>query len=115
MLAAHGLAGMTGMLFIGFFAQESWNGISDGLLFGDAAQLGWQALAVVVAPVYAFLGTFVLLRAIGLVSPLRVTEREEGLGMDVTQHGEEAYARGEGAVLVHSGDGREIELPVAQA
>jgi Amt family ammonium transporter len=114
-LAAHGLAGMTGMLFIGFFAQESWNGISDGLLFGDAAQLGWQALAVLVAPVYAFLGTFVLLRVIGLVSPLRVTEREEGLGMDVTQHGEEAYARGEGAVLVHTEDGREIELPVAQA
>jgi Amt family ammonium transporter len=114
-LAAHGLAGMTGMIFIGFFAQESWNGISDGLLFGDAAQLGWQALAVLVAPIYAFCGTFVLLRLIGLVSPLRVTEREEGLGMDVTQHGEEAYARGEGAVLVHSEAGREIELPVAQA
>jgi Amt family ammonium transporter len=113
-LAAHGIAGLTGMLFIGFFAQQSWNGISDGLFFGDAAQLGWQALAVLVAPVYAFGGTFLLLRLIGLVSPLRVSEREEGLGMDVTQHGEEAYATGEGAVLLSTEAGREVALPVAQ-
>ena len=46
MLAAHGIAGLTGILFIGFFAQESWNGISDGLVYGNADQLGWQALAV---------------------------------------------------------------------
>jgi Amt family ammonium transporter len=113
-LAAHGIAGLTGMLFIGFFAQQSWNGISDGLFFGDAAQLGWQALAVLVAPLYAFGGTFLLLRLIGLVSPLRVSEREEGLGMDVTQHGEEAYATGEGAVLLSTEAGREVALPVAQ-
>ena len=47
-LAAHGIAGLTGILFIGFFAQESWNGVADGLLFGNAAQLGHQALAVLV-------------------------------------------------------------------
>jgi ammonium transporter, Amt family len=115
-LAAHGLAGMTGMLFIGFFAQESWHGIADGdgLLYGNAAQLGEQALAVLVAPLYAFVATFVLLRLIGLVMPLRVTERHEALGMDVTQHGEEAYTRGEGAVLLSTEAGREVELPVAQ-
>src|SRR5215210_109700 len=44
-LAAHGIAGFTGILFIGFAAQASWNGVSDGLFFGDAAQLGEQALA----------------------------------------------------------------------
>ena len=38
-LAAHGIAGFTGILFIGFFAQESWNGVSDGLFFGNADQL----------------------------------------------------------------------------
>src|SRR5204862_3937503 len=53
-LAAHGIAGFTGILFIGFFAQKSWNGVSDGLLFGNAAQLGWQTVAAMVAPVYAF-------------------------------------------------------------
>src|SRR5919112_1095099 len=44
-LAAHGIAGFTGILFIGFFAQEPWNGVGDGILYGDAGQLGWQALA----------------------------------------------------------------------
>jgi Amt family ammonium transporter len=60
-LAAHGVAGFTGILFIGFFAQESWNGVSDGLLYGNAAQLGDQALAALAAPIYAFVATFVLL------------------------------------------------------
>ena len=51
--------------------------------------------------------TYVLLRVIGLFTPLRATEREEALGMDVIQHGEEAYATGEGAILVMpDGDGR---------
>jgi Amt family ammonium transporter len=44
--------------------------------------------------------TFLILRAIALVMPLRATEHEEAVGMDVTQHGEEAYATGEGAILV---------------
>ena len=99
-LAAHGIAGFTGILFIGFFAQLSWNGVSNGLVYGNASQLGHQALAALAAPVYAFVGTFVLLRLIGLVMPLRATEREEALGMDIVQHGEEAYASGEGAILV---------------
>jgi Amt family ammonium transporter len=112
-LAAHGIAGFTGILFIGFFAQNSWNGVSDGLLYGNAAQLGDQALAAVAAPVYAFGMTFLLLKAIGLVMPLRATEREEALGMDVVAHGEEAYATGEGAILIApEGDG-EVGMPVA--
>jgi Amt family ammonium transporter len=104
-LAAHGLAGFTGILFIGFFAQHSWNGLSNGLLFGHSAQLGWQALAALAGPAYAFVGTFVILRLIKLVMPLRVTERQEAVGMDVVEHGEEAYAAGEGAILVvHDGE-----------
>jgi Amt family ammonium transporter len=99
-LAAHGISGFFGILFIGFFAEESWNGLGDGLLFGHAAQLGHQALAAASAPAYAFAGTFVLLRLIGLVFPLRVSERDEALGLDVTQHGEEAYVQGDGAILI---------------
>ena len=99
-LAAHGVAGLTGILFVGLVAQTSWNGVSDGLLYGDLAQLGEQAVAVLAAPAYAFAATFVLLKLIGLVTPLRATEREEALGMDIVSHGEEAYARGEGAILV---------------
>jgi Amt family ammonium transporter len=99
-LAAHGMAGFFGILFIGFFAEVGWNGVSDGLLYGNAAQLGDQALAALAAPVYAFTATFLLLKLIGLVMPLRATEYEEAIGMDVVQHGEEAYVTGEGAILV---------------
>ena len=108
-LAAHGIAGLTGILFIGFFAQVSWNGVSDGLFYGDAGQLGWQVIAVLATPAYAFVATFVLLRLIGLVMPLRATEREEAMGMDIVSHGEEAYATGEGAILVAP----DAETPVA--
>jgi hypothetical protein len=72
---------------------------------GTAWQLGWQALAAVSAPVYAFGATFLLLKLIALFTPLRVTEREEAQGLDITQHGEEAYASGEGAILISAPDG----------
>jgi ammonium transporter, Amt family len=112
-LAAHGTAGLVGILFIGFFAQTAWNGIADGLFYGNPAQLGHQALAVLVAPAYAFAVTFALLRLIGLFTPLRATEHQEAIGMDVTQHGEEAYVTGEGAILITPEAGIEAELPVA--
>jgi Amt family ammonium transporter len=111
-LAAHGMAGFTGILFIGFFAQFAWNGISDGWAYGNLSQLGDQALAAIVAPAYAFGMTFLLLKLIGLVMPLRGSEREEALGMDVTYHGEEAYATGEGAILVSPESGIDEAVPV---
>jgi Amt family ammonium transporter len=114
-LAAHGIAGFTGILFIGFFAQLAWNGLSDGLVYGNAAQLGDQALAAIAAPAYAFGVTYALLRLIGLVTPLRASEREEALGMDVVQHGEEAYVTGEGAILVTPETGVEAEVAVKPA
>ncbi|HEX7609129.1 MAG TPA: ammonium transporter [Solirubrobacteraceae bacterium] len=99
-LAAHGLAGFTGILFIGFFAQHSWSGAANGLLYGNAAQLGHQALAALAAPAYAFAATFVILRLMALAMPLRVGAREEAVGMDIVEHGEQAYMAGEGAILV---------------
>jgi Amt family ammonium transporter len=112
-LAAHGVAGFTGILFIGFFASAAWNGVSDGLFYGNAAQLGDQALAALAGPAYAFGMTFVLLKLIGLFMPLRASEHEEALGLDITYHGEEAYVTGEGGILVMPDDGGEIEVPVA--
>ena len=113
-LAAHGIAGLTGMLFLGVFAQTSWNGVADGLAYGDAGQFGWQVIATVATPLYAFGMTFVLLKLLGLAMPLRGTGRDEAVGMDIGQHGEEAYATGEGAILIkpEAGDGV-VELPVA--
>ena len=99
-LGAHGLAGLTGILFIGFFAQHAWNGTFSGLFYGRAHLLGWQAIAAVAAPAYAFGATYVILRVLRLFMPLRVGEQAEAVGMDVAQHGEEAYTSGEGAILV---------------
>jgi Amt family ammonium transporter len=112
-LAAHGTAGFFGILFIGFFAQEAWNGVSDGLFYGNPAQLADQALAALAAPIYAFVATFILLKAIGAVMPLRATDREEAMGMDVVQHGEEAYVTGEGAILLLPDDHEKVAVPVA--
>ena len=56
-------------------------------------------------PTYAFVMTFALLKAIGLVMPLRGSEHEEALGMDLVHHGEEAYASGEGAILLRTETG----------
>jgi Amt family ammonium transporter len=112
-LAAHGIAGFTGILFIGFFAQASWNGVSDGLVYGNAEQLADQALAALAAPIYAFGVTFLLLKLMSAVAPLRATEREEALGLDVIYHGEEAYPTGEGAILVTPEAGLEGERAVA--
>ncbi len=113
-LAAHGMAGFTGILFIGLFAQRSWNGVSNGLLYGNVKQLAWQALAALAGPAYAFTATFVLLRLLERVMPLRASEHEQALGMDVVQHGEEAYASGDGAILVSTEMPLEVPVPVAQ-
>jgi ammonium transporter, Amt family len=112
-LAAHGTAGLCGILFIGFFAQATWNGVSDGLFYGNAAQLWDQVLAVLAGPAYAFVMTFVLLKLVGALMPLRASDKEEAMGMDVVQHGEEAYVTGEGAILLLPDDHGKVGVAVA--
>ena len=110
-LGAHGIGGMTGALLTGVFAEARWGG-TDGLLFGHPAQLGIQAIGVLATIAYCGAGTFAVLKLVGLVIPLRATIRAEGVGMDITQHGEEAYAEGEGAVLVlHDDEENPIHHP----
>ena len=58
-------------------------------------------------------GTFAILKLLAMFGPVRATARDEGLGLDVTQHGEEAYSRGEGAILVLPDAGPARILPVA--
>ena len=90
-VAAHGVGGTVGALLTGVFAQKALNGVADGLLFGNPAQLGIQATAVAAAIAYSAVGTFVLLKLVGLVFPLRVSAADESLGVDLSMHGEEAY------------------------
>jgi Amt family ammonium transporter len=98
-IAGHGIGGVTGALLTGVFASAAWGG-TDGLLHGRPMQLGLQVIGVVATVAYSGVGTFVVLKVVGLAMPLRAVARAEGVGMDITQHGEEAYVEGEGAVLV---------------
>jgi Amt family ammonium transporter len=85
------------------FAQKAWNAAgNDGMLAGNGGQILTQALGVGAAILYSALATFVLLKVLGLVTALRAAPRSEGMGMDVSQHGEEAYTNGEGSILVIS-------------
>ncbi|MDP1847166.1 MAG: ammonium transporter [Solirubrobacteraceae bacterium] len=113
-LAAHGIAGFTGILFIGLVAQQSWNGVADGLFYGDAGQFVSQAVAAAAAPAYAFGMTYVLLRVLGALMPLRGSDRDEAVGMDIIHHGEEAYITGEGAILLSPEASEAEPRPVAQ-
>jgi Amt family ammonium transporter len=90
--ACHGAGGIWGTLATGLFASTAINAAGpNGLFFGNPMQFGIQAVACVVVAVFAFVGSYVLLRAINVLTPVRVSPREEDAGLDMTQHGEEAY------------------------
>ena len=105
-VAAHGLGGATGALLTGVFATAAAGG-TDGLLAGNPRQVLVQALGIAAAMLYSGVATALLLKIIGLAMPLRGLGRDEAIGMDITQHGEEAYTHGEGAVLVVQGTASE--------
>ena len=90
-VAAHGVGGTVGALLTGVFAQKALNGIADGALFGNPGQVVTQLIAVLATLAYSGAMSFVLLKAIGLVIPLRADAGDESVGLDVSQHGEEAY------------------------
>jgi Amt family ammonium transporter len=98
-VAAHGVGGTVGALLTGILATRAWGGV-DGVVGGNPRQLLVQVLAVAAVAAYSAAGSFVILKLVALAMPLRAGSREEGLGLDVSQHGEEAYARDEGAVLL---------------
>ena len=97
-VAAHGVGGTVGALLTGVFADMSLNGLFNGALFGNPGQLGIQAAAVGTAIVFSGVVSFILLKIIGLIMPLRASINDEGTGLDITQHGEEAYLHSEGAI-----------------
>ncbi len=89
--AAHGMGGLTGALLTGVFAEKVINSAgANGLLFGNPGQLLTQIIAVVVTAAYSFGVTFLLLKLLSFMG-LRVTSREEAVGLDIAAHGEEGY------------------------
>ncbi|GGJ81126.1 ammonium transporter [Deinococcus aquiradiocola] len=97
--ACHGVAGIVGALLTGVFASKYVNQtIAGGVVDGNWAQLGTQAVGVVVTLLFVGIGSFILLKLIGLVMPLRVTERQETVGIDLVSHEEEGYREAESSL-----------------
>jgi Amt family ammonium transporter len=88
----HGIGGIWGMLAAGVWATKTINPDgADGLLYGNPAQLWIQFKAVIITMVYSFVMGAVLLKLVDIVMNLRVSEDEERVGLDLTQHREAAY------------------------
>lgn len=86
----HGVGGISGMILTGVFAHKNINGlvVDNGLFFGETKLFLTHLGAMLLVSVFAFGGTFVLLKITDLISPLRVSEVEESEGLDWSQHGE---------------------------
>lgn len=88
--ACHGVGGMMGMLLTGVFASKAINpDIADqGLIFGETTLFVHQLIALLMVSVFAFIGSYFLFYIVNKITPLRVTEEKEELGLDISQHGE---------------------------
>jgi len=95
-VGVHGVGGAWGALATGLFASAAYGGF-DGLFFGDAEQFGKQAIAVCVTILYSGVVTLIILKLLDVTMGLRVTEEEELIGLDASQHGERAYVLDGGA------------------
>ncbi len=90
MFACHGIGGIWGSIATGIFASAAINGAS-GLIFGNVHQFLVQLVAIGVVVPFAFFGSYALLKVVNVFSPLRVSEEAEDAGLDMSEHGEEAY------------------------
>lgn len=88
--ACHGVGGLWGSIATGIFASTAIN-TASGLIYGNLHQFLAQLLAVGIVVPFAFFGSYLLLKVVNIFSPLRVCEEEEDAGLDMSQHGEEAY------------------------
>jgi Amt family ammonium transporter len=94
--ACHGVGGIWGSIATGLFASAAISatvGVPgfNGAFFGNPGQLIAQLEAIGVVVPFAFFGSYLLLRLVNLFSPLRVSEQAEDAGLDLSEHGEEAY------------------------
>lgn len=89
----HGIGGIWGGIATGIFAQKSINSTAkwDGLVFGDYRLFLAQLEGILITIVIAVVGTLLCVAVVRIFTPLRVSLKEEQLGLDVTQHGENAY------------------------
>ncbi|MGO4820533.1 MULTISPECIES: ammonium transporter [unclassified Flavobacterium] len=88
--ACHGVGGMSGMLLTGVFASKAVNsGVTDqGLIFGETTLFLHQLVALIGVSAFAFIASYILFFIVNKITPLRVSDEKEELGLDISQHGE---------------------------
>jgi Amt family ammonium transporter len=109
----HGIGGMVGMLLTGVFANTAVHGIDggpNGLFYGNPEFFFIQLKAMAIVSVYSFVVSFGIFKFINFVVPMRVSELEEELGLDETQHNEKYV---QGTLLVPT-NGKIVETPVEE-
>jgi ammonium transporter, Amt family len=90
----HGIGGMVGMLMTGLFATKAINAAgNDGLFYGNFDFFFTQVKALAIVVAFSFTASFLIFKFINFILPMRVTEEEEELGLDATQHNEK-YLQG---------------------
>lgn len=89
----HGIGGVWGGIATGLFAKTSINSVArwDGLVFGNVHLFAAQVLSIIITAAVAVVGTLICIGIIRIFTPLRVNQKEEALGLDISQHGENAY------------------------
>lgn len=89
----HGIGGVWGGIATGLFTKTSINSVArwDGLVFGNVHLFVAQVLSIVITAAVAVVGTLICIGIIRIFTPLRVDQKEEALGLDISQHGENAY------------------------
>lgn len=88
----HGVGGIWGALATGLFANQAINPAGfNGLFYGNPSQLWIQFVSVVATCLFSFIVSYVLLKIVNVIVPLRVSDEEEEAGLDVALHSESAY------------------------
>ena len=89
----HGIGGIWGGIATGLFGKSSINSVAkwDGLVFGDYRLFLAQVLSIVITIAVAIVGTLICIGIVRIFTPLRVDPKEEMVGLDASQHGENAY------------------------
>ncbi len=104
----HGIGGMVGMLLTGVFASKAVNSLgNDGLAYGNATFFFTQLKALSIVVLYSFTVSYAIFKFINFILPMRVTEEEEELGLDASQH-DEKYSQG--TLVVHQTSGLVEEM-----
>jgi Amt family ammonium transporter len=105
----HGVGGILGSISLGVFASTVFNPSGDvGLIYGGTHFFTVQVAAVCIATVWAFVFTYVMLYLINLVTKVRVDEKAEEVGLDISEHGEVAYQDGDTAMGHKDDDGSKL-------